>query len=229
MIQNEEIWKKIYEAGQQLNKYPWNDVITFVYNNYSDNIKRENFKILEVGCGSGNNLWFAAREGFNVTGLDISEIAIEYARNRFKSEGLNGNFIVGGFEEMPFEDETFDLVIDRAALTYLNLSEAKNALVEIKRVLKVNGKMFFNPFSDRHSSSVSGRYTEDGITTDISSGIKNCGDTCFYGRRDIYELFKSSWKLESIKHSEVIEQLMPEYFVYAEWRVIAKKLDFSIR
>ena len=37
-------------------------------------------RILEVGCGMGNNLWFAAREGCRVSGLDAVESAIRFAR-----------------------------------------------------------------------------------------------------------------------------------------------------
>jgi ubiquinone/menaquinone biosynthesis C-methylase UbiE len=223
-IETGKTWEKIYSEGMQINRYPYDAVVTFIYRNYPRNIKRKNVKILEVGCGSGNNLWFAAREGFNVTGIDVSESAINYARNRFEDENLIGNFVVGNLEELPFDNDTFDFVIDRAALSYINFNTCKQVILDINRVLKVDGKMFFNPFSDRHSSCVSGKYNPNGITTDIKEGIKDCGDTCFYGKRDIYELFKKSWRIESIQHTETVEQINPEYFVYADWKVIAQKI-----
>lgn len=226
-LKGKNVWEKIYSDGMQLNRYPYDAVVTFIYRNYPRNIERKNIKILEVGCGAGNNLWFAAREGFNATGIDISKSAIEYAKKRFKDENLNGNFIVCNFEKLPFENGTFDIVIDRAALSCLDFSGCENAVVEINRVLKNNGKLFFNPFSDKHSSCVSGKYQINGITTNIEEGINTVGDVCFYGKRDIYNLFGEKWEIESIQHTEVVEQVKPHYFVYADWKVIAKKIGDS--
>ncbi|EPY2277516.1 class I SAM-dependent methyltransferase [Clostridium sporogenes] len=224
-MENKKVWEKIYNEGNQLNRYPYDSVVTFIYKNYPRDVEKKNIKILEVGCGAGNNLWFAAREGFNVTGVDISKSAIDYAKRRFNDENLLGNFIVGNFNKLPFNSETFDLVIDRAALTYLNLYECKTAIDEINRVLKFGGKLFFNPFSENHSSCVSGIYMKDGIISKIKEGIIGCGETCFYGRRDIYSLFNEKWELESVQHTETEERINPHYFVYADWKVTAKKVD----
>lgn len=223
-LNGKKVWEKIYSDGMQLNRYPYDAVVTFIYRNYPRNIERKNIKILEVGCGAGNNLWFAAREGFDVAGIDISKSAIDYAKKRFKDDNLNGNFIVCNFEILPFENEMFDIIIDRAALSCLAFNECKRAVIEINRVLKIGGKFFFNPFSDKHSSCVSGKYETNGITTNIEEGINTVGDVCFYGKRDIYNLFREEWKIESIQHTEVVEQINPHYFVYADWKVIAKKI-----
>ena len=45
--------------------YPFDNVVTFLFRNYPKD-KQSEINILEVGCGGGNNLRFAAREGFNV-------------------------------------------------------------------------------------------------------------------------------------------------------------------
>ena len=221
---NKKVWEDIYMKGNQMNKYPYDDIVTFLYRNSPKNIDRKNIKILEVGCGAGNNLWFAAREGFNVTGIDISESAINYVRKRFEKDNLQGNFIVGNFIELPFKDEEFDLIIDRAGLTYLSFDDCKNAMNEINRILKVNGMMYFNPFSEKHSSCASGIYMENGMITNIKDGISGCGNTCFYGRRDIYNLLSDSWKIESLKHCECVEELNSYHFTEAQWRVVLKKV-----
>ncbi|MBL4933549.1 methyltransferase domain-containing protein [Clostridium paridis] len=221
---NKKVWDEIYDSGTQLNRYPYDSVVAFVYKNYPKNIERKDIKILEVGCGAGNNLWFAAREGFNVTGVDRSKSAIEYAKKRFMDENLKGKFIAGDIKKLPFDDESFDLVIDRSALSCVNLNKCKLAVSEINRVLKRGGKFFFNPFSDKHSSCTSGEYRADGMTEHIKEGISNVGNVSFYGKRDIYRLFQEKWQLGSIKHIEAVEQINPLYYVHAEWEIIATKL-----
>ena len=100
---------KKYEAGHS-QKYPWDAVVSFVFR-HARHIEKANkdIHILEVGCGTGSNVWFAAREGFNVAGIDGSSIAISMLQQRFASEGLQGNFKVALFEKIPFSDNVFDM------------------------------------------------------------------------------------------------------------------------
>lgn len=118
----------------------------------------EETKILEVGCGSGNNLWFCAREGFQVTGMDKDRDAIAWAKERFADERLKADLrwqdLTFG---LPFQDNTFDLVIDRAALTYYY--QADETIEEIHRVLVPGGKFLFTPYgpgSDRKTTDYGG-------------------------------------------------------------------------
>nr|MDC2855936.1 class I SAM-dependent methyltransferase [Ningiella sp. W23] len=99
----DSIWEDIYSKGNHLNLYPFDAVVSFLFNKQLRNIPRSQQNVIEVGCGAGNNLWFAAREGFNVSGIDASTSAINFAKHRFKQEKLLGNFDVGNFIELPYE------------------------------------------------------------------------------------------------------------------------------
>jgi SAM-dependent methyltransferase len=148
----EASWEKdVYSIGRQLNRYPFDAVVAFVWR-YRPPKPVAETRLLELGCGAGNNLWFAAREGFAVAGIDISQTAIDYARRRFAEDGLVGDFRVGEFTSLPFDDESFDLAIDRGAITCVSLEQGRRAVSEIWRVLKPGGRFFFNPFSDRHTA-----------------------------------------------------------------------------
>lgn len=67
-------------------------------------------KMLDVGCGSGQLALLAARDGVNVTGVDIAPNLVERARQRASAEGLNARFMEGDAEALPFEDASFDVV-----------------------------------------------------------------------------------------------------------------------
>ena len=60
---------------------------------------------LDVGCGSGQFALLAARDGMNVTGVDIAGNLVEQARARAQAEGLRARFEVADAEALPFEDE----------------------------------------------------------------------------------------------------------------------------
>lgn len=220
------IWEEKYHKGEGINRYPWDFVVSFIYRHYPRQKARHEVRILEVGCGTGNNLWFAAREGFQVSGIDGSSSAIAYTQKRFAEEGLTGDLQVGDFINLPFESNVFDIVIDRAAITCCGLSVAQKAVEEIKRVLVVGGTFLFNPYSDKHSSLVSGKKGLDGVMLDISAGtLVDVGQIFFYSRKNIYNLFEFGWKILNVQHIDLIEMSQPEYTSHTEWRVIAQKVQ----
>jgi ubiquinone/menaquinone biosynthesis C-methylase UbiE len=219
----DQIWEEKYHQGHS-QRYPWDLVVSFIFRHFPREKARENVKVLEIGCGTGSNLWFAAREGFQVTGIDGSPSAIAYAKDRFLKENLDGHFLVGDFTQLPFEDETFDLVIDRGSLTCCSLSAGRQAVHQVHRVLQPGGKFLSNPYSDRHSSYRAGKSAEDGLTVEISAGsLQNVGQICFYGKRDVESLFSHGWNLLSLQHLELTEQTDPQVLIHAEWRAVAQK------
>lgn len=98
-------------------------------------------RVLEYGCGPGSYAFFLAKQGAQVTGIDISEIAIEQARERARREQLASiNFQTMNAEALEFSDHTFDVVCGRAILHHLDLDKA---LTELARVLKPGGTAIF--------------------------------------------------------------------------------------
>ncbi len=105
-------------------------------------------KVIEIGCSQGIDLAELAKLGANVTGFDLSPRAIELARNRFKFEHLNGNFIVGNAEKMEIPDASFDVVYSCGVLHHT--PNIKQAFKEVYRILKPGGKIFIMLYS-KHS------------------------------------------------------------------------------
>lgn len=68
-------------------------------------------KVLDVACGTGNLSIPAAKAGAEVTGVDIAPNLIESAIERAESEGVKAKFEVGDAEALPYEDNSFDVVM----------------------------------------------------------------------------------------------------------------------
>jgi ubiquinone/menaquinone biosynthesis C-methylase UbiE len=95
-------------------------------------------KILEVAPGPGYLSIALARTGdYTVTGLDVSETFVQIARAKAAEAGAGVDFRLGNASSMPFEDETFDFIVCRAA--FKNFSDPVGALREMHRVLRPGG------------------------------------------------------------------------------------------
>jgi SAM-dependent methyltransferase len=220
----DSIWEEKYSTGHA-QRYPWDLVVSFIFRNAPRDKLRNEVRILEVGCGTASNLWFSAREGFNVTGVDGSDSAIAYAKNRFQQEGLSADLRCADFTKLPFENESFDLIIDRCALTCCSFSACQQAIEEIYRVRKSGARFLFNPYSDTHSSYLGGKQKEDGLIESISVGtLVGAGQICFYGRHDVERALAVGWNALSIEHMEVANVTNSEQTIHAEWRVLAEKI-----
>ncbi|MGQ0555821.1 MAG: class I SAM-dependent methyltransferase [Nitrospiraceae bacterium] len=68
-------------------------------------------QLLDVACGSGQLALMAAKDGIEVTGVDIVPTLVERARARAGAEGLCAHFEEADAEALPFEDATFDMVV----------------------------------------------------------------------------------------------------------------------
>ncbi len=66
----------------------------------------EDTRVLDVGCGAGRFCRMAADRGARVAGLDATPALVEIARERV----MDGDFRVGEMEELPWADDSFDLV-----------------------------------------------------------------------------------------------------------------------
>lgn len=97
-------------------------------------------RLLDVGCGMGRNANWLARQGFNVTGVDISSVAIDEAGKRAQKLGLSVDYHVTDIStKLPFEDNSMDFIVDIVTSQLLTSGELKKYREEIIRVLKPGG------------------------------------------------------------------------------------------
>jgi SAM-dependent methyltransferase len=70
-------------------------------------------KALEIGCGTGTNSIWLAKQGFSMTGVDQSELAVAKAKSKSAEAGVEGRFVVLDFLAEPAPDPPFEFVYDR--------------------------------------------------------------------------------------------------------------------
>src|SRR5262249_18071232 len=101
---------------------------------------------LDVATGSGNAAEAAARRGARVNGLDLVPDLIDAARARFESAGLEGEFVVGDAERLPYEDDSFNKVTSIFGVMFAPRQEAAAAeLVRVARPGAVIGVAAWTP------------------------------------------------------------------------------------
>ncbi len=219
------VWDAIYKSGH-INRYPWDSVVSFVFRHFPRDKPRAETTILELGCGAGNNLWFCAKEGFRVMGVDASPEALEFAKTRFTAEKLAGEFLHENFTHLSLTDNSVDLVIDRASLTCTPFCVIQEAIAEVHRVLKPGGKFLFIPYADTHSSAASGVFNpQERMATGIAAGtLVDVGQITFLSVNDIKTIFSlDQWHFVQIERAENTNLLKPQYPVHAEYRIIVEK------
>ena len=97
-------------------------------------------RLLDVGCGSGQLVIPAAREGINATGVDIATNLIEHARDRAKREAVDAQFDEGDAEELPYADGSFDVVVSLIGAMFAPRPD--KVASELARVCRSGGRLY---------------------------------------------------------------------------------------
>jgi ubiquinone/menaquinone biosynthesis C-methylase UbiE len=118
------------------------------------NISAKN-KILELGCGSGE-LWRCSEDKISKNAelilSDISEGMISDARENLRTLKNKIEFQITDCKELPYEAESFDIVIANHMLFYIK--DREKAFSEIKRVLKTGGYFYCSTYGLEHMKQI---------------------------------------------------------------------------
>ncbi|HET7528810.1 MAG TPA: methyltransferase domain-containing protein [Candidatus Saccharimonadales bacterium] len=126
--------------------------------------------VLDAGCGYGRIAIPLSRKGYDVTGIDVSEVLIRAA----KEKSSRASFRVASMTDIPFPDNSFQAVIVMwsAFNELLHSREQKTAILELYRVLSPQGLLFIDSFTYSPASKEQIEAKERfGPENRISSGI----------------------------------------------------------
>lgn len=220
----QNIWESIYSEGKGLNRYPWDAFVSFLYRYAGSQGKSlSQLRILEIGCGSGSNLWFAAREKAQVVGVDCSATAIAYAETRFRDEGLQGKFHCSFLPGLPqLEPQSFDCIIDRACLVACPPDTILKTTEALAQLIKPEGQLLSTLYGSQHSSALSGDLNDNGMVENITEGsLVDVGPLTFFDRKRIDELFLTHWKALELHNLIKTEVIGSNKLVHEDWHLVA--------
>lgn len=132
-------------------------------------------KILDVGCGNGNLFTFLPDGKYELFGVDFSENMIIEAKKNCK---VKASFSVSDAENLPFDDDTFDIVVCNAS--FHHYIHPNIVLEEMHRVLKDGGKLL-----------IGDPYIPNGLRglMNVLLRFSDSGDYHIYGLKEMEDLF----------------------------------------
>lgn len=109
--------------------------------NWVNRFVKKDSKILDIGCWSGPLELLFEKTNAKVTGIDIEDAPLKYARKRFPKYKFEKVSII---DSLPFTKSTFDIVLFFMVIEHIPQGSELTALRNINRVLKKGGKLCFN-------------------------------------------------------------------------------------
>ncbi len=145
------------QERQQL-RYPSEHVVRFASN-------VDGYYAVDIGCGAGRHAVVLEECGFKVSACDAASAAVKSTASRLKL----GKVVQAAMTDLPYPDDTFDVAVAYGVFYYGSRSEHRQAVVEMRRVLKPGGSGFVCVRSDRDwrfDADMAGQL-EEGMTIDF--------------------------------------------------------------
>lgn len=224
MNENINIWDGIFK-NNEWGKYPPIALIKFIAKNFYKISQRESVKILEIGSGTGANLWFCAREGFCVYGIEGSATAVDRMKKRFQIEKLAHRLAdvkIGDYYDKidEFEDGYFDAIIDVESLYCNSFIKSRDIVRKAFDKLRKDGVMFSMTFADG-TYGLTGEEIDYHALMPTTGPMANMGFGRYVTREDIDKLYKLD--SNEIVNVERLDLNLQNGEVIKEWIIEIKK------
>jgi len=120
--------------------------LTIIFNKFHHRLAppRQGMMVLDVGCGTGSDLKLYHKGRCKIHGVDLSPGMVKVARKKY---GGSVDFRVCDGADMPYQDETFDLILSVITFHEMSLQKREGVLKDMIRVLKNDGHLLLTDFS----------------------------------------------------------------------------------
>jgi SAM-dependent methyltransferase len=206
-----EFWEEMFQKIGLMWQFEPSDSTIFARDLFAAN---ELQKILIPGVGYGRNARLFDENGFDVTGIEISETAIRLARDN----GLTFPIHHGSVNQMPFDDAVYDGIYSYALVHLLNQNERKQFVKNCFNQLRSGGMMVFVMVSKEYT-----KLHNDGKRISHNRyRIQNGLEVFFYDQDSVEREFSRYGLLECSEIEEPVKH-MPNEEPMKFWMVVCRK------
>ena len=153
---SDEDWKRAYDEAW---KHRWNDCVEETDAGLFMNALGAPGSVVDIGCGQGSLAMRFARDGFLVTGVDVSSEALRLARANAAKYEVKVDWIEGFAEHLPFTDKSFDYLtcahtiehvrdLDAVAREFKRITRKKIVILTPKQEFKMYMDNYHTQFFD---------------------------------------------------------------------------------
>jgi SAM-dependent methyltransferase len=152
-------------------------------------------KAIDLGCGTGNYSIYLAGKGFMMTGMDISQVAINIAKKNAKKKAVNCTFLAADVTGiMNIVNETFDFAFDWDVLHHVFPEKRKKYVANVAKLLNPGGSYLSVCFHEKDLQfGGSGKYRKTRLGTLLY----------FSSEQELKDLFESCFKILELKRIEI--------------------------
>ncbi len=205
---------------------------TFNFNQYQGK------KVLEIGVGTGTDHLELAKAGAILAGIDITPKSIELTKRNLELHGYHSDLLVADAENLPFEDEIFEVVYSFGVLHHI--PDTQKTIDEIYRVLKPQGKalitlynknsLFFWLFVFLYDFILKGKFMKISLNDRISA-IEKGGDETkplvkLFTKKQARELFHKFRKVTIITRQTGLSTSGRFLSKILNWKIVKTFFEF---
>jgi len=215
-------WEQRYAENTHLSVWPWSDLVSLVNRHCKPIIAAGGGRVLEFGCGAGANIPLFRALGFAYYAIEGSSTIVAQLHQRYPE--LVDHICVGDFtRDQPFVG-TFDVVIDRAAITHNDLKAIKESLESVYNALKPGG--FFlgvDWFSTNHTDFSGGKIVGDPNTKKLLEGqFTGVGNVHFSDEDHLRNLFER-FEIVFLEEKLARRYQPADQHQFASWNIVVRK------
>jgi SAM-dependent methyltransferase len=188
-------------------------------------------RVLDVGCGDGYYDWRISRTGARVTGIDLHETRLAFARKHYGS--VRTEFLAMDAEQADFPDGSFDKALSLCVMEHLGDDE--RVMRNVSRAMKPGGLFVFSADSlsnaeirpeerarHRRRYAVKTLYTEDVVREKLSRAGFDIEETGYVlSAPGALRLVRLSWKLDDFPAALVPLRFLGYLVLGAAWKAAA--------
>jgi len=183
-------------AEDQIWDYSSEDVYYYV-----ERWKEKKYRnVLDLGCGIGRNTLLLAKNGFDISGIDLSEFGVNKTKERLLKNGLDGNVICGDIHNLPYGDNSFDALLAYHVISHTDSIGIRKIIGEMNRVVRNKGELYFTLCSKESPTYKNKKYKK----VDRNTVLKNEGPEQniphFYSNEEEVKEILNGMKILIIRH-----------------------------